>query len=99
MTRMVAAVLLTAILGTALVAPVSGDGQTIVPSCEAVRSPAPGFTERQWEMLWGLAPGSPFCADFSGISLDLPIDSPKYRPQCNLFEYLQGRALVALLHC
>lgn len=99
MTRMVAAVLLAAILGTALVAPVSGDGQTIIPSCEDVRSPAPGFTERQWEMLWGLAPGSPFCVDYSGISLDLPVDSPKYRPQCNLFEYLEGSAVAALLHC
>ena len=90
MTRMVAAVLLAAILGFAPAVPVSGNGQTIIPACEAVRSPAPGFTERQWEMLWELALGSP---------MRCPAAPVIEAPDCNLFEYLEGRAVVALLHC
>ena len=91
MTRPFAAVLLAAILGMALVAPVSGNEPSpLVPACEDVRSPAPGFTERQWEMLWELALGSP---------MRCPVAPVLKTPGCNLFEYLEGRAVVALLHC
>lgn len=91
MTRVVAAVLLAAIFGMALAAPVWGDEQPpLVPACEAIRSPAPGFTERQWEMLWELALGSP---------MRCPAAPVLKTPGCNLFEYLEGRAVVALLHC
>lgn len=91
MTRVVAAVLLAAILGMTLVDPVWGDEPPpLVPACEAIRSPAPGFTERQWEMLWELAMGS---------SMRCPAAPVIEAPDCNLFEYLEGRAVVALLHC
>lgn len=97
MTRTLAAVLLAAIVGVAPVASVAGDEPPLfIQACETVRSPAPGFTERQWDMLWGLAPGPALCIDFSVILTDHHFDYPG-PPPCNLFEYLEGIEVVALV--
>ncbi len=101
MTRTLAAVLLAAIVGVAPAAvPVAGDEPPLfIPACETVLSPAPGFTELQWRMLWGLAPGLAPCVDFSRIPIDHHFDYPGPPPPCNLFEYLEGTEVAVLLYC
>ena len=102
MTRPFAAVLLAAILGMALVAPVAGD-EPFGSDCPVLalafdrelRNPPPGFTERQWAMLWELARCFVFIDDGT---FGLHDDVIRGRaPDCNLFEYLEGIEVAALV--
>lgn len=80
MTRTLAAVLLAAIVGVApaaSVAPVAGD-EPFGPDCpvlavaseRVLRRPPPGYTKRQWEMMWELAP----CIVFMTYDFRLHLD-------------------------
>lgn len=100
---MVAVVLLAAILGFAPAVPVAGD-ESFGPDCPVLalafdrerRNPPPGFTERQWAMLWELARCFLFIDDGTFGHDDVLRGRA---PDCNLFEYLEGSAVAALLHC
>lgn len=102
MSRTLAAVLLAAVVGAvAPVASVAGD-EPFGPDCpltalafESQRKPPPGFTQRQWDMLWELGRCFAFIPDdtfnlHGDVHIVLPLD-------CNLFEYLEGGEVAALV--
>lgn len=98
MTRTLAAVLLAAIVGVAPVAvPVAGDEPFVdcpvlaVASVHELRKPLPGFTQRQWEMMWELAR----CIAFFDFGVNDVLLGRT--PDCNLFEYLEGAEVAALV--
>ena len=99
MTRTLAAVLLAAIVGVAPAAvPVAGDEPfadcpvlALAHESELRKLP-PGFTKRQWEMMWELAR----CIAFFNFGLHNDVLARR-TPDCNLFEYLEGAEVAALV--
>lgn len=98
MTRTLAAVLLAAIVGVAPAVPVAGDDPfadcpVLALAHESeLRKPPPGFMKRQWEMMWGLAR----CIAFFNFGLHNDVLARR-TPDCNLFEYLEGAEVAALV--
>ena len=100
MTRTLAAVLLAAIVGVAPAAvPVAGDdpfaGCPVLALAHEseLRKPPPGFTQRQWEMMWELAR----CFLIFDDTFAYDDVLARRTPDCNLFEYLEGAEVAALV--